>query len=456
MTSIGPRLTAARCLILLDIAFALLCWFATARCMLGPDIVRLSAWPAILFPASALLSLCALGLYRRDAMVSPRQSFGRAALAALLGSLLGWMLARSFGLPAGGNLLPAAIGSAMAAGALARTVLMLLRRQGWFRRRLLIVGAGRRAWDLVWLLTREGRTLAYDIAFVHADAMGERDPRLDDTTIILDAAHGFAGAASWFAADQIVVAPDDRRGLPMLELLQCKVAGYPVQEYMGFLENEIGRLDLKRFDLNWLLYADGFRFSPLDRLLKRCLDIAASLLVLIPAIPLLIAAALAVKLQDGGPILYRQARVTQGGRHFDILKLRSMRVDSEAAGAVWAASADQRITRIGRFLRRTRLDELPQLFNVLVGDMSLVGPRPERPEFIRDLAASLPLYDERHLVKAGLTGWAQINYPYGASLDDARSKLSYDLHYVKNYSVVFDLLILLQTVRVVLWPSGVR
>jgi lipopolysaccharide/colanic/teichoic acid biosynthesis glycosyltransferase len=146
--------------------------------------------------------------------------------------------------------------------------------------------------------------------------------------------------------------------------------------------------------------------------------------------------------------------VTRGGRIFNILKLRTMRADAERAGAVWAAAQDPRITRIGSFLRRTRLDELPQLLNVLRGDMSLVGPRPERPEFTRNLAAKLPLYDARHLVKAGLTGWAQINYPYGASLDDARSKLSYDLHYVKNYGILFDLLILAQTLRVVLWPGN--
>jgi lipopolysaccharide/colanic/teichoic acid biosynthesis glycosyltransferase len=159
---------------------------------------------------------------------------------------------------------------------------------------------------------------------------------------------------------------------------------------------------------------------------------------------------------DGFPIFYRQTRVTKGGRQFQILKLRTMRRDAEAGGAVWAATKDTRITRVGNFLRRTRLDELPQLFNVLRGDMSLVGPRPERPQFVAQLADVLPLYNQRHMVKAGLTGWAQVNYPYGASIDDARSKLSYDLYYVKNFSVFFDLLVLLQTIRVVLWPSGVR
>jgi lipopolysaccharide/colanic/teichoic acid biosynthesis glycosyltransferase len=153
-------------------------------------------------------------------------------------------------------------------------------------------------------------------------------------------------------------------------------------------------------------------------------------------------------------VLYRQARVTRDGRVFRIMKLRTMRVDAERFGATWAAERDPRITRVGNFLRRTRLDELPQLFNVLRGDMSIVGPRPERPEFTEELAAKLPLYHERHRMRAGLTGWAQVNYPYGASLDDARSKLSYDLYYVKNFGVLFDLLILMQTLRVVLFPGN--
>jgi lipopolysaccharide/colanic/teichoic acid biosynthesis glycosyltransferase len=165
----------------------------------------------------------------------------------------------------------------------------------------------------------------------------------------------------------------------------------------------------------------------------------------------------AVWLGDRHNPFYSQERVTRGGRVFKIWKLRSMRIDAEKDGAVWAAQKDNRITPVGEFLRRTRVDELPQLFNVLKGDMSLVGPRPERPQFVEELAQHLPLYKERHAVKAGLTGWAQINYPYGASLDDARSKLSYDLYYVKNFSIFFDVLIIMQTLRVVLWPgSGVR
>jgi exopolysaccharide biosynthesis polyprenyl glycosylphosphotransferase len=209
-------------------------------------------------------------------------------------------------------------------------------------------------------------------------------------------------------------------------------------------------------ELGWLLYSDGFQFSAIDRFLKRAFDLLASVLVLVVTSPVLLSAMLAICWEGPGPVLYRQERVTRGGRVFRILKLRTMRVNAEANGAVWAATKDDRITRVGAFLRRTRIDELPQLVNVLRGEMSFVGPRPERPVFVAELARQIPLYNERHLVKAGLTGWAQINYPYGASVDDARSKLSYDLYYVKNFSVLFDLVILLQTLRVVLWPHGAR
>ena len=244
--------------------------------------------------------------------------------------------------------------------------------------------------------------------------------------------------------------------MPLDVLLACKKEGYPVLQYLTFLEHEIRRVDIRRVEMGWLLYSTGFYFGTLDNVLKRMLDIGVSALLLVLFSPFLIGAAIAIKLDDRGPVLYSQERMTRNEKPFRIYKLRTMRTDAEKFGAVWAEAQDPRITRVGNFMRRTRIDEMPQLFNVLRGDMSLVGPRPERPTFIQQLASQLPLYHERHMVKAGLTGWAQINYPYGASLDDARSKLSYDLYYVKNFSILFDLLILLQTLRVVLWPSGAR
>lgn len=455
----APALGAARALFLMDLALAALAW--PAALVLLPDPPGMDAWTGalalLLHPVAYLLGLYSLGLYRRDALNEPRQALGRVPVASALAALGTCVVLAMLAPGTGGIALFAAatIGLGLA-GCVARLLLAALRRMGLFRRRLLIVGAGQRAWDLVWLLRREARTLAFDIALVHGPDMGAFDPRLaqDATLRLFPDGTDFLDAARSFGADQIVVASDERRGLPMEALLACRTAGFPVSEYLRSLEREIGRIDIKRLELGFLVYAEGFGASLLDHVLKRALDITASLVLLALSSPFLAAAAIAVKLQDRGPVLYRQARVTRDGRVFRIMKLRTMCVDAERFGATWAAERDPRITRVGNLLRRTRLDELPQLFNVLKGDMSIVGPRPERPEFTAELAEKLPLYHERHRMRAGLTGWAQVNYPYGASLDDARSKLSYDLYYVKNFGVLFDLLILMQTLRVVLFPGN--
>jgi sugar transferase (PEP-CTERM system associated) len=451
---------AAAALFLLDAALALAGWLVVTRLLAG----ELRAAAQLLYPACFVLFLYALGLYRRDALLETRRSLVRAVVAAAFGGVLATVAIELLALweaadpPGGlGGLFALSIPCFLASTLLARLALGALRTHGAFRRRLLVVGAGLRAYDLIHLLRCEGRTLHYDIAVVHDPSMGMLDERLEQRfgLRVRPLEGGFLAVARAFDADQIVVATDERRGLDMRALLDCRIAGFPVYEYLRFLEDEIRRVDVKRLELGWLLYADGFRFGPLDRALKRMLDVAASAALLLLGSPALLAASVAIRLEDGGPVLYRQQRVTKDGRVFRIMKLRTMRVDAEkAAGAVWAADRDPRITRIGNFLRRSRIDELPQLLNVLRGDMSFVGPRPERPEFTRDLATKLPLYEERHVVRAGLTGWAQVNYPYGASLDDARSKLSYDLYYVKNFSVLFDLLIILQTLRVVLFPGA--
>lgn len=456
-----PVISAGTALLALDLATAIMLWPALTFILLqAADRPDLAGY--ILYPAAWLTLLLAFGLYRRDALVETRKSLGRAAFAAVLAGLAaalavviapdGWAGRVDRGTP----VFVVAMLSFLGFGLLNRIVIFVLRQHGALRRRVLIIGAGQRAWDLALLLRREGRSVAYDLTFVD---VGGYDPRLMEDEageIVKPRGNDFLGLAISAGVDEIVIAPDERRGMPMLALLACKTAGFPVTEYMRFLEHEIGRIDIKRLELGWLLHADGFTFSPITRVAKRILDLVVSSAVLLVAGPALLLAIIAVKLGDGGPAFYRQARVTQGGRVFQILKLRTMRVNAERGSAVWAAEKDPRITRIGRFLRRTRIDELPQLINILRGDMSFVGPRPERPEFIRELAAQLPLFEERHLVKAGLTGWAQINYPYGASLDDARSKLSYDLYYVKNFSLILDMLIILQTLRVVLWPGGVR
>ena len=429
---------------------------------------------ALIYPPANLLLLYAMGLYRREAIVEQRQAMARVP----------WVVGMGAVLALGFSVLPPRLAPGMAAhdfrdemlvcalavacftvcASVARLVLEILLRRRVPRRRLLVMGAGARAWDLLHMLTREGASPRYDITFLHDPALGSLDPRLEhgpeghgpESAILRAGSLSVLDAARRAGADQIVIAPDDRRGMDLRQLLACKKAGFPVVQYLSFVEHEIRRVDIKRMDLGWMVFSDGFHFGALDRFLKRVFDLAVSLIMLILTAPLVLLGILAIRLEGPGPVFYRQERVTLDGIVFRILKLRTMRVDAEAGGAVWAAQSDTRITRAGLFLRRARIDELPQLINILRGEMSFVGPRPERPIFVEELAAQIPLYRERHMVKAGLTGWAQVNYPYGASVDDARSKLSYDLYYVKNFSVLFDVAILLQTLRVVLWPSGVR
>jgi sugar transferase (PEP-CTERM system associated) len=416
-------------------------------------------FPLLAFPIVDLLCFYALGLYRRDSIADTAKALERVPVIALIAVAAASLATIILGWAFSPTLCVAALTCFTASAILARLAFAALRRHSLFRTRLLIIGAGKRAWDLVWILRTQGRYWQYDLTFVHEDGFGEIDTRLanDPGNRIIIASSNLLKVANRARADEIVVAPDERRGMALKSLITCRAAGYPVSEYSSFLEKEVCRIDIKRLDLAWMLYSDGFRTGKLTAAFKRGFDIAGSLVILAPVSPFLLMAMLAVWLGDRGPIFYRQERVTRRGRNFQILKLRTMGVNAEAGGAVWAAAKDGRVTPVGEFLRRSRLDEVPQLLNVLWGDMSLVGPRPERPEFIEDLAKMLPLYHERHAVKAGLTGWAQVNYPYGASLDDARSKLSYDLYYVKNYSLFFDLRIVMQTLRVVLWPgAGVR
>jgi sugar transferase (PEP-CTERM system associated) len=256
----------------------------------------------------------------------------------------------------------------------------------------------------------------------------------------------------------VVVAMDDRRrGFPIAELLQCRLAGVDVTEQLSFLERETGRVRIDILNPAWMIFGEGFRRDPIRRLTGRLLDLGAGLVVLTLASPFMIATAFAIKFEEGwgAPVFYRQRRVGVLGQPFELMKFRSMRIDAEKNGqAQWAAKNDPRVTRVGAFIRKVRIDELPQLLNVLRGQMSLVGPRPERPEFVADLAERIPYYHERHSVKPGITGWAQLCYPYGSSEEDALQKLQYDLYYVKNNTLLFDLAILLQTAEVVFLGKG--
>ncbi len=256
---------------------------------------------------------------------------------------------------------------------------------------------------------------------------------------------------------EIIVAAREQRGgvVPMDQLLLCRSIGIPVIDSAGFYERTHGEVPLESLKASWLVYGPGFVQGRARRALKRAFDIVISLALLIGAAPVMLLAALAIRLDSRGPIIYRQERVGLNGAPFTCLKFRSMGTDAERDGvAKWASRDDPRVTRVGRFLRQTRIDELPQLLSVLKSEMSLVGPRPERPGFVQHLSQQVPFYDLRHTVKPGVTGWAQVRYAYGASLDDARRKHQFDLYYVKNNSLLLDVLILLETIGVVLQREG--
>jgi sugar transferase (PEP-CTERM system associated) len=258
-----------------------------------------------------------------------------------------------------------------------------------------------------------------------------------------------------YSVDRIFVGLADRRGrLPLPELLRAKLRGVRVEDVNTVYERLTGKLLVEDLRPSWLIFSDGFRASRWTRIVKRTFDLVFAVIGLVVAAPLMLLTTAAIALESGLPVLYRQERVGQNGRIFILNKFRSMRKDAENGTPVWARTDDDRVTRVGRFIRRTRLDELPQLWNVLRGDMSFVGPRPERPFFVTQLADQIPFYEQRHAVKPGVTGWAQVKYRYGASIADAFEKLRYDLYYVKHLSLAFDLTILFDTVKVVLFARG--
>jgi sugar transferase (PEP-CTERM system associated) len=325
-----------------------------------------------------------------------------------------------------------------------------------FRRRTMIYGAGERAASILDLRRRADRRGFRIVGKLAAPG----DSIIGDKEILKTNGKSITDLAVENQADEIVVAMDDRRGnLPIRELLDARLQGIDVIDLLEFLERETGKIRVDLVNPGWLIFSSGFRTSRYRRFNKRLVDIVVSATLLLVLWPIMLLIALAIKFEDGvrAPVLYRQCRVGYRDEPFWVLKYRSMTMDAEPDGkAVWATEDDGRITRVGRFLRQYRLDELPQVLNVLRGQMSLVGPRPERPEFVDSLRASIPYYSERHTVKPGVTGWAQLRYAYGSSAEDAVEKLQYDLYYIKNQSLMLDIMIILQTVEVVLWGKGAR
>ncbi len=258
--------------------------------------------------------------------------------------------------------------------------------------------------------------------------------------------------------DRIIIALNDRRAkLPMSALLDCKLAGVVIEEGETFNERLSGKIPLDHLKPSWMVFSDGFRSLRSRKTVKRVIDVVLSLVCLILTLPIFLITAILIKLDSRGPVIFKQVRVGENGKHFNVYKFRSMRTDAESAsGPVWASKKDDRVTRVGRVIRKIRVDELPQVINVLKGDMSFVGPRPERPFFVDKLKEVIPYYEIRNIVKPGITGWAQIKYPYGATIDDAVEKLQYDIYYIKNLSPMLDIMIFFWTIKVVLTGRGGR
>lgn len=324
----------------------------------------------------------------------------------------------------------------------------------WARsEKLIILGTGDLARDLIDEIKERG-----DVGYEVVGCVGRKKPPEGFPATWL----GGPDALPQFAIEQrisrVIVALEQRRGeLPVQELLQCRLAGMRVEERDYLYERLHGRIGLESLRPSYLIFGSGFRKSRLVLGAKRVFDILLALVGLVIAAPFMIVIAIIVKLDSKGPVFFQQTRSGLDGQDFTLLKFRSMREDAEKqSGPVWAQKQDDRITRPGKILRATRLDELPQMFNILLGDMSWVGPRPERPFFVKQLSTEIPYYMERLTVRPGLTGWAQIKYPYGASIEDARRKLEFDLYYIKNMGLLFDLTILLRTVKVVLFQRGSR
>ena len=409
------------------------------------------------FAAAIMLGIFALGLYQAHMRETITGMFLRLVVGFTLGAF--FLVILYYAMPVaylGRGVFALSIAIGLVFVLLSRVFFFNLMDNELLKRRVLVLGAGHRAEFLVkWHRRRADRRTFKIVGFVQM--MGEAILVPNEQVVTLD-----ADLYTWARRehiDEIVVGPDDRRGnLTMDALLECKQHGIEVSQILRFLERESGKVKLSAYP-SWLVFSDGFDGSALRKISKRGFDIFSAAVVLALTWPFMLLVALAIRIESGAgqPLLYRQARVGERGRVFNLIKFRSMRTDAELDGvARWASKNDDRVTRVGRFIRKARLDELPQLWNVLKGDMSFIGPRPERPQFVEELSKKISYYTLRHCVKPGLTGWAQLRYPYGSSEADAAEKLTFDLYYVKNHNLRFDLMIFLQTIEVVLFGRGAR
>ncbi len=418
----------------------------TATSMIG----KLSI-PIVTFPL-----LLGFGSYQSDAMGDLKIFFFRIVAAMSVSVLL--LAALAYLLPAiplWRSILLMSFAIAGTAVLISHTVFVFFAADSFLGKRVIILGASKDAMAL-----KDEAESTPDAALKIIDVIALPDGEGNDADAsVLDDMNQLPAYSAAKGCDLIVIGDKfENQSLPVQALIACKLAGVQIMDRLAFFEEVRGYVNLESVKADWIVFAEGFKGgSFLERALKRIMDLTISSIFLVLTSPILLLCAIAIKLTSKGPVFYQQERVGLNGDTFNVLKLRSMRVDAEKYGKPqFAEENDPRITAVGNFLRRTRMDEIPQVINVLKGDMSFVGPRPERPYFVDQLAGQVPFYRERHCLKPGITGWAQIRYPYGASFEDSRRKLEYDLYYVKNYSLFLDLLIVLQTIRVVLFPHGVR
>lgn len=410
---------------------------------------------AITFAAVFSLTMFAVGMYDKEHCRGLGTIFGRLVVSLFFGLPVLALIFYIFpNMEIWRSAFVIALGGAIIAIMAGRWIFLRIVDLDAFKRRVLVLGVGEKAANVEALESTDQASSFLCVGFL---------PLNDRETKIGNGHYNWGNMslpdlAREQGVEEIVIAIDDRRGgMPVDALLSCKLDGVMVTEYSTFWERESGRVDLDALHPSWLIFSDGFVGGKLQANFKRLLDIIASVLLLAFTLPVILMTMVAIKLESRGPVFYRQERVGKNGEPFMLLKFRSMRTDAEADGnPQWAAVNDSRVTAVGSFIRKARIDEIPQILNVLNGEMSFIGPRPERPFFVEELRQVIPYYFERHRVKPGISGWAQLNFPYGASVEDAKQKFQFDLYYIKNYSLFLDLIVLIQTVRVVLWPKGVR
>lgn len=441
-----------------DLAAALLLAFGVVAYQAGglDEAVPLAGSQLMSFAAALFVVTSASGLYEPQNSLSLSRSCARAVFVLLIVLPLAWAI---FGL------LPAQLSSreAVQFSVMAGVSALVLRRVYVSQRmalqrgrtRILIFGAGSAA-QVVGATLRSADPNAVIVGYVAG-------PNESETAVpaaeLLASRGSLTQTAISLGVDEIVVALTERRSgsMPLRQLLDCKLAGVKVYDLNTHFEKTLGQIRLDYLNASWLIFGDGFNQGAARTFIKRVFDIVCATLLFVVAAPIMAVTALLIRLESAGPVFYRQERVGLNGRTFLVTKFRSMRTDAEKDGKPrWAAANDDRITRVGQFIRRLRIDELPQIFNVLRGDMSLVGPRPERPFFVEQLTNRIPFYAVRHSVKPGVTGWAQVRYAYGATVEDSQEKLQFDLYYVKNHTLFLDLIVLLETVGVVLTGKGAR